>query len=213
MASKPAVHDLISLFEAIETSESKMDEHTRYLSQLLPSPWTEMAPSLTIPYSPRSTVGSEVDSDRPSPLTSATSSPASSPTSSPISASPRMNRFTSSLRRIGSRSKKCYSSSSLGMGTILLRRRPSNVDLALTEERYRCTEDSIERRGLGLLEPRPVDPMPLMADGHAHIDSSNNLSSVTSDLKEPSALLSPLSARQSPRFVMGGIAEVMEGSA
>ncbi|EFR01521.1 hypothetical protein MGYG_04528 [Nannizzia gypsea CBS 118893] len=213
MASpKPAVHDLISLFEAIETSESKMDEHTRYLSQLLPSPWTEMAPTLTIPYSPRSTVGSELDSDRPSPLTSATSSPASSPTSSPISTSPRMNRFTSSLRRIGSRSKKCYSSSSLGIGTILLRRRPSTVDLALTEERYRCSEDSIERHGLGLLEPRPVDPVPLMTDGHAHIDS-NNLSSFTSDIKESSALSSPLSARQSPRFVMGGIAEVLEGSA
>ncbi|EEQ28725.1 hypothetical protein McanMca71_001203 [Microsporum canis] len=209
MASKPAVHDLISLFEAIETSEFKMDEQRRNPGQLLPSPWTEMMPSLTIPFSPKSTVDSEVDSDRPSPLTSATSSPASSPTSSPISASPRQNRFTSSLRRIGSRSKKCCSSSSLGLGTILLRRRPSTVDLALTEERYRCSEDSVERRGLGLLEPRPVDPMPFMSDAH---NDSNNLSRFSLDLREPS-MLSQTSARQSPRFVMGGIVEVMEGAA
>ncbi|KAF3480165.1 uncharacterized protein GIQ15_05512 [Arthroderma uncinatum] len=211
MASKPVVHDLINLYEAIETSESKMDEHTRYLSQLLPSPWAEMTPSLSIPFSPKSTIGSEADSERPSLLTSATSSPMSSPTSSPISASPRMNRFTSPLRRIGSRSKKCYSTSSLGFGSILLRRSPSTVDLALTEERYRCNEDVIERRGLGLLEPRPVDPMPMMMDTH---NDSNNLSSFGLDLKEPSTL-SPIStsARQTPRFVMGGILEVMEGSA
>lgn len=33
----------------------------------------------------------------------------------------------------------------------------SKIDLALSEERSRCDEDSVERQGLGLMEPRPVD--------------------------------------------------------
>ncbi|KAJ5852245.1 uncharacterized protein N7529_011630 [Penicillium soppii] len=38
---------------------------------------------------------------------------------------------------------------------MVLRRRLSKIDMVLTEERSRCDEDSIERQGLGLMEPRP----------------------------------------------------------
>jgi hypothetical protein len=38
---------------------------------------------------------------------------------------------------------------------MVLRRRPSKIDMVLTEERSRCDGDSIERQGLGLMEPRP----------------------------------------------------------
>ncbi|KAJ5794032.1 hypothetical protein N7457_000631 [Penicillium paradoxum] len=44
-----------------------------------------------------------------------------------------------------------------GRSSMILRRRLSKIDLALSEERSRCNEDSIERQGLGLMEPRPVD--------------------------------------------------------
>jgi hypothetical protein len=43
-----------------------------------------------------------------------------------------------------------------GRSSRILRQRPSKTDLALSEERLRCNEDSIERQGLGLMEPRPV---------------------------------------------------------
>ncbi|KAJ5185367.1 hypothetical protein N7491_006764 [Penicillium cf. griseofulvum] len=43
-----------------------------------------------------------------------------------------------------------------GRSSRVLRQRPSKTDLALSEERLRCNEDSIERQGLGLMEPRPV---------------------------------------------------------
>ncbi|EKV17362.1 hypothetical protein Pdw03_1762 [Penicillium digitatum] len=44
-----------------------------------------------------------------------------------------------------------------GRSAMVVRRRPSKIDMALSEERSRCDEDSIERQGLGLMEPRPVD--------------------------------------------------------
>ncbi|KAJ5481667.1 hypothetical protein N7475_000479 [Penicillium sp. IBT 31633x] len=40
---------------------------------------------------------------------------------------------------------------------MVVRRRLSKIDMALSEERSRCDGDSIERQGLGLMEPRPVD--------------------------------------------------------
>jgi hypothetical protein len=43
--------------------------------------------------------------------------------------------------------------------SMVLRRRLSKIDMALSEERSRCDGDSIERQGLGLMEPRPVDPV------------------------------------------------------
>ncbi|OGE55977.1 hypothetical protein PENARI_c003G02756 [Penicillium arizonense] len=65
---------------------------------------------------------------------------------------------------------------------MVVRRRPSAIDMALSEERSRCDGDSIERQGLGLMEPRPVD-------------------------------LQGRVGEVQPRFVMGGIFEVMEGRA
>ncbi|KAJ5687753.1 hypothetical protein N7536_010372 [Penicillium majusculum] len=44
-----------------------------------------------------------------------------------------------------------------GRSAMVIRRRPSKIDMALSEERARCDGDSIERQGLGLMEPRPVD--------------------------------------------------------
>ncbi|KAJ5382805.1 hypothetical protein N7517_000716 [Penicillium concentricum] len=44
-----------------------------------------------------------------------------------------------------------------GRSSMVLRQRPSKTDMALSEERSRCDGDSIERQGLGLMEPRPVD--------------------------------------------------------
>ncbi|CAG8886977.1 unnamed protein product [Penicillium egyptiacum] len=41
--------------------------------------------------------------------------------------------------------------------SMIVRRRPSKIDMALSEERSRCDGDAIERQGLGLMEPRPVD--------------------------------------------------------
>ncbi|OQE41088.1 hypothetical protein PENCOP_c005G08541 [Penicillium coprophilum] len=67
-----------------------------------------------------------------------------------------------------------------GRSSMVLRQRPSKTDMALSEERSRCDEDSIERQGLGLMEPRPVD----LGVGD-----------------------------MTPKFVMGGIFEVMEGRA
>ncbi|CAG7939289.1 unnamed protein product [Penicillium nalgiovense] len=44
-----------------------------------------------------------------------------------------------------------------GRSAMVVRRRPSKIDMALSEERSRCDGDAIERQGLGLMEPRPVD--------------------------------------------------------
>ncbi|KAJ5588890.1 hypothetical protein N7537_011568 [Penicillium hordei] len=44
-----------------------------------------------------------------------------------------------------------------GRSAMFVRRRPSKIDMALSEERARCDGDSIERQGLELMEPRPVD--------------------------------------------------------
>lgn len=40
---------------------------------------------------------------------------------------------------------------------MVLRSRPSKIDMVLTEERSRCDGNPIERQGLGLMEPRPVE--------------------------------------------------------
>jgi hypothetical protein len=110
---------------------------------------------------------------------------------------------------------------------MVVRRRPSAIDLALSEERSRCTCDSIERQGLDLMEPRPVD-MDLHANAHAHAHSHAHARCQQAPSSPP--LQSPFSrsmiagtgternsmqhsSQQSPRFVMGGIFEVMEGRA
>lgn len=40
---------------------------------------------------------------------------------------------------------------------MVLRSRPSKTDMVLTEERSRCDGNPIERQGLGLMEPRPIE--------------------------------------------------------
>ncbi|KAL5356928.1 hypothetical protein BJX96DRAFT_172061 [Aspergillus floccosus] len=92
---------------------------------------------------------------------------------------------------------------------VLLRRRPSKVDMALSEERSRCDEDAIERQGLDLMEPRPVDPI-------IPIPIESVFSSLAGDRCSTQSLQSQMSSASrvsQPRFVMGGIFEVMEGRA
>lgn len=91
---------------------------------------------------------------------------------------------------------------------MLLRRRPSKVDLALSEERSRADEDKIERLGLDLMEPRPVDP--LLGTGFA-LDSMDASVFGEDGLLEGGGVLERSSGVVQPRFVMGGIFEVMEG--
>ncbi|KAI1920463.1 hypothetical protein LOZ58_002931 [Ophidiomyces ophidiicola] len=185
-----------------------MAEAKRDTLDLLPSPWTDFSP-LRNPFSYNSSNPSE--SERGSPLTSATSSPTCSPTSSPISTF-RNHAFGPFIRRARSRSRNSFAShshSSFRLSSLLLRRRPSAVDLALSEERSRCFGDEIERRGLGLMEPRPVDPMPALVDMIEEeskvLDNRANTTSNTRSVSTP--------IHQPPRYVMGGIFEVMEGTA
>ncbi|EEP81059.1 predicted protein [Uncinocarpus reesii 1704] len=184
-----------------------MADNKRPTPDLLPSPWTDFTP-LRNPFSYNQS--NSTDSERGSPLTSATSSPTCSPTSSPISAT-RSHPFSPYFRRGRSRERNSFTSrspSSFRLSSLFLRRRPSAVDLALSEERSRCSEDEIERRGLGLMEPRPVDPMPVLVD----IDEDGHKAS---GLLMDGKTLNPTNSATSnqPRYVMGGIFEVMEGSA
>ncbi|BDD54692.1 hypothetical protein MPDQ_000299 [Monascus purpureus] len=151
-----------------------------------------------------------------SPLSSAATSPASSPTS-PFR---RIYRGLSSSRSDGdatrSRSQSPFSLHSVlraRPSLILLRRRPSSVDIALSEERYRCDEDSVERQGLELLEPRPVDPVDIPMDLNSHISGSNSIKAALSSGSSSPTRQTQSQSQSQPRFVMGGIVEVMEGQA
>lgn len=91
---------------------------------------------------------------------------------------------------------------------MVLRRRPSVVDMALSEERTRCDENAIERQGLDLMEPRPVD-----LDMTVHRSWNVRPASVAASGSRASVGTENGSVVQQPRFVMGGIFEVMEGQA
>ncbi|EEH08317.1 conserved hypothetical protein [Histoplasma capsulatum var. duboisii H88] len=186
-------------------------------SELLPSPWTSYTqPPPPIP---------RRNPFRYARSMSTTSSPISSPDSSPTSSS-RRNHCSASLNRMYHRSRSGSpftmrsATSSFRLSSLLLRRRPSAVDLALSEERYRCAEDSVEKIGLGLMEPRPVDPIPapmIIGDAEANFNWNMNmsirpLSDVESD-GDNTQHVNSLRIGIKPRFVMGGIFEVMEGSA
>lgn len=166
-----------------------------------------------------------------SPFSSAATSPASSPTS-PFR---RIYRGLSSSRSDAeaatrSRSQSPFSLHSILRGRrslIILRHRPSPVDLALSEERSRCDGNSIERQGLNLMEPRPVDPVDIPMELNAsvsgsqngHVGSGNNSKmDLPSSASSPTRLSATMPPSQSqsqlqPRFVMGGIDEMMEGRA
>ncbi|RJE26371.1 hypothetical protein PHISCL_01258 [Aspergillus sclerotialis] len=153
-----------------------------------------------------------------SPLSSAATSPASSPPTSPfrrgmyrnLSRSPdnHDNRSQSPLRLPASLRR-----SSL----VVLRGRPSAVDLALSEERSRCDEDSVERQGIDLMEPRPVDPLSIPMDLDANVFPTSNCNASRGSFQSMTQVQSPAQGQarspSHPRFVMGGIFEVMEGSA
>ncbi|PWY89773.1 hypothetical protein BO70DRAFT_128212 [Aspergillus heteromorphus CBS 117.55] len=119
------------------------------------------------------------------------------------------SRSQSPFRRLSSYS---YSSLLRRPSLMLLRRRPSKVDMALCEERSRCGEDAIERQGLDLMEPRPVDPLALSMDSmdaSVFEDASPSLGLDEIDVLADRS--SGLVRLAQPRFVMGGIFEVMEG--
>ena len=104
---------------------------------------------------------------------------------------------------------------SFGRFRFLLRRRPSSADLALQEEQSRCTEDAIERIGLDLMEPRPVEPWPTMVD----VTNNNDVYGSIEDVLGPDNNINDAWVHMSsrghhpPRCIMGGIFEVMEGAA
>ncbi|CEN62369.1 hypothetical protein ASPCAL09004 [Aspergillus calidoustus] len=117
---------------------------------------------------------------------------------------------------------------------IPLRRRPSNIDTILRQERTRCDVDVVERQGLSLLEPRPVDLEPISGASMgfgidtriqqlymqpvAHAQIPTMTSDESSGFRENrlssgSADSTSIRSRRlsQPRFVLGGIFEVMEG--
>ncbi|KAL4786055.1 hypothetical protein BJX76DRAFT_322387 [Aspergillus varians] len=108
---------------------------------------------------------------------------------------------------------------------LILRRRLSNIDTLLRQERSRATRDVIERQGLDLLEPRPVELDPIGMDTRLQVHATQTRlpirrSTGSGDgrgqnwLSSGSAQLEGLGdgfQLSQPRFVMGGIFEVMEG--
>lgn len=89
---------------------------------------------------------------------------------------------------------------------MVLRRRPSAVDMALTEERSRADGNAIERQGLDLMEPRPVDMNANREGGGSAAGACNERARFGFGGDAGMGV-------QQPRFVMGGIFEVMEGRA
>lgn len=153
------------------------------------------------------------DSGSTSPFSSNNGSPTSSPGGSFFPALYRKHRFSGShsdSSRSRSRSPFTLNSATLSLRGVpfLLRRRPSSVDMALSAERSRCDWDAIERRGLSMLEPRPMDPMPMDLNASIWGESSDRSSPSQTAFNVTS---SPRSLPQQPRYVMDGIFEVMEG--
>ncbi|KAL4985818.1 hypothetical protein BDW68DRAFT_164410 [Aspergillus falconensis] len=64
-----------------------------------------------------------------------------------------------------------------------LRRRPSNIDILLQQEHSRASIDAIERQGLELLEPRPVDLDPVDPVGPVGLVGINARGVVQSQLQ------------------------------
>lgn len=176
---------------------------------LEPSPMADISLSLRTAFMDNTHYRRESDSLSTSALSSASGSPTSSPGSSwPF----RKHRFSGSNSRDRSRSPfgNIIPFAFRRSSPFFLRRRPSAVDLALSEERSRCDEDTVERVGLSLMEPRPVDPIPIAMDLNAHV--LEDVSSQRSSWAQSSQCSFRTSSQQ-PRFVMGGIVEVMEGDA
>ncbi|GIK02871.1 hypothetical protein Aspvir_006934 [Aspergillus viridinutans] len=120
---------------------------------------------------------------------------------------------------ISASASRSRSTSPLRLSALFLRRRPSKVDLALSAERTRCDGDAIESQGLDLMEPRPVDPVDYRVPMDGSIFASSAFPRVPDAVRGRSSLQSQLQTHPydsqrgfvRPRFVMGGIFEVMEG--
>jgi hypothetical protein len=121
--------------------------------------------------------------------------------------------------------------------TIILRRRPSNIDILLQQEHSRASIDAIERQGLELLEPRPVDLDPFNPRGMVQPQSRPTVTQARLPIQSPisnagigndgghgvdkdtrpqerldvSMQIDGLISHSQPRFVMSGIFETMEG--
>ena len=85
------------------------------------------------------------------------------------------------------------------------------MDLALSEEAVRCEEGSIERIGLGLMEPRPVEPLPTVLD--EGVDGEGHALGEGNEKGDEGGVEGGKQTPLKPRYVMGGIFEVMEGRA
>ncbi|KAJ5717319.1 hypothetical protein N7488_002965 [Penicillium malachiteum] len=210
----------------------------------LPSPFSPLRtphqnPGLNITTQPRS--------DTSSPPSSRTTSPPASPTSrrnlNPhhlfnLSFHPHPNHDEKNQQP--NNHQNCNAVSILPCAVLrgrssmmVLRRRPSAIDMALSEERSRCDGNAIERQGLDMMEPRPVvmnmnmnvhiaptsTSATLNTDGDSMRNSStgtrsrvgqgNSANGDSSSNRRSAHMVSP----NQPRFVMGGIFEVMEGRA
>lgn len=159
-------------------------------------------------------------------ISNISSSPSSCSASPPASPTTRQLAFhphsppTNSFADAPSAEKTCNGHPSCGVSILpcavlrgrssgmVLRRRPSVIDMALSEERSRCDENAIERQGLDLMEPRPVD-----LDMTVHRSWNVRPASVSASGSRASIGTDSGSVVQQPRFVMGGIFEVMEGRA
>ncbi|KAL2871988.1 uncharacterized protein BJX67DRAFT_341176 [Aspergillus lucknowensis] len=126
--------------------------------------------------------------------------------------------------KAGTSNANSHSHNHAQQNNLFLRRRPSNVDTLLRQERVRCTSDAIERQGLDLLEPRPVDLDPIETGvgidtrvqqswAPIHTRDITRLDSGVDGQIRPSSESagSNVLRHSQPRFVLGGIFEVMEG--
>jgi hypothetical protein len=187
---------------------------------LAPSAFPDIGLSLRTALGHHQRQGSESAST--SPFSSNNGSPTSSPGGSFFPALYRQHRFSGShtdSNRSRSRSPFTLNSATLSFRGIpfLLRRRPSSVDMALSAERTRCDWDTVERRGLHMLEPRPMDPLPMHMNANIWGDvASDRAGPLQTPLTATSTASSPRALPhlpQQPRYVMDGIFEVMESQA
>ncbi|RDW76492.1 uncharacterized protein DSM5745_06484 [Aspergillus mulundensis] len=188
--------------------------------------------SPTSPSSPTSLLSSSTT------VTSTSYTFSSSPNSPSLSAVQpqhvRSPRLISEKLKI-SHNQSTESKSSTVTATVL-RRRPSNIDILLQQEHTRASINEIERKGLDLLEPRPVDlepigPVGINARGvqlqpivtrdrlptqspiNNHGIDNENDGGHGDDRNQidGAAQAEGMNTHSQPRFVMGGIFEVMEG--
>ncbi|KAL4905982.1 hypothetical protein BDW74DRAFT_14973 [Aspergillus multicolor] len=189
--------------------------------------------SPTSPSSPTSLLSSSTTVTSTSYTFSAPNSPSLSAVQPQHIRSPRL---ISEKLKIG-HSQSTESKANRATATVL-RRRPSNIDILLQQEHARASVDAVERKGLDLLEPRPVDLEPIDPvginvrgvqlqpgitryrlpaqspinnhgidnDGHGDVKNERSPNQLGG-----AAQAEGMNPHSQPRFVMGGIFEVMEG--